>query len=296
MSGAGSEGESVDDTLRDPKTMTEDFATGHAVVIGIANYRNISPLPDAVRNDARDVAAVLTSNAYCGYEPRNVHLLLDDDATLAGMRTALDSVAEASGPDDTVVVFFSGHGARLGDPADPESALLPVECDGRTPETTSLSETEFSSALRRISAQRLLVLIDACHSGGAGSFKGPGRKGFAVSRLQREVAWPSGSRHGPRSDRVLPGQRRIHRILERPQQHVHFPSPRCLAWPGTHERGRCDPGLRDFQPRRRDGQARSTGLPAPDLQGECRRGQLPRRARPGRSQVGCFGDGFWSRA
>ena len=151
---------------------TADFAAGHAVVIGVANYRNASPLPKAVLNDARDVAAVLKSNAYCGYEPHNVQLLLDGDATLERIRTALASVAKTSGPDDTVVIFFSGHGARLGDPADPASALLPVECDGGTLDTTSLSETEFSSALRRFAAQRLLVLIDACHSGGAGSFKG----------------------------------------------------------------------------------------------------------------------------
>ena len=151
-----------------------DFATGYAVVIGVANYRNVCPLPEAVLNDARDVAATLTSDACCGYEPRNVHLLLDGDATLTRIRAALDSVAGNSGPDDTVVIFFSGHGARLGDPADPESALLPFECDGRTLETTSLSETEFSSALQRIPARRLLVLIDACHSGGAGSFKGQG--------------------------------------------------------------------------------------------------------------------------
>lgn len=163
----------MDDSLPDPTKVTRDFATGYAVVIGVANYRNLHPpLPKAVLNDARDVAAVLTSNAYCGYEPRNVHLLLDGDATLARIRTALDSVTETSGPGDTVVIFFSGHGARLGDPADPESALLPFECDGRRLETTSLSEMEFSSALRRISAERLLVLIDACHSGGTGSFKG----------------------------------------------------------------------------------------------------------------------------
>ena len=163
----------MDEPLPNAATVTRGFATGHAVVIGVANYRNVCPpLPEAVLNDARDVAAVLTSSAHCGYEPHNVHLLLDGDATLARIRTALTSVAETSGPDDTVVIFFSGHGARLGDPADPESALLPVEFDGRTTETTSLSETEFSSALQRISAQRLLVLIDACHSGGTGSFKG----------------------------------------------------------------------------------------------------------------------------
>ena len=181
----------MDEPLPNAATVTGGFATGYAVVIGVANYGNVGPpLPDAVLNDARDTAAVLTSSAYCGYEPHNVHLLLDADATLARIRTALASVADTSGPDDTVVIFFSGHGARLGDPADPESALLPVEFDGWTTETTSLSETEFSSALRRISAQRLLVLIDACHSGGAGSFKGrreeePPALGYSEKSLGR---------------------------------------------------------------------------------------------------------------
>ena len=171
----GFEAKGVNELLPNAATVTGSFATGHAVVIGVGNYRNVCPpLPEAVLNDARDVAAVLTSSAHCGYEPHNVHLLLDGDATLARIRTALASVAETGGPDDTVFIFFSGHGALIGDPADPESALLPVEWNGRTPETTSLSETEFSSVLRRISAQRLLVLIDACHSGGAGSFKGMG--------------------------------------------------------------------------------------------------------------------------
>ena len=148
------------------------LATGHAVVIGVANYQNVAPLPDAVLNDARDVAAVLQSNAYCGYDDRNVHLLLDGDATLDRIRVALASVAATSGPDDTVVVFFSGHGARLGDPSDSVSALLPVGCDARRLDATSLSEAEFSSALQRFAVRRLLVLIDACHSAGAGSFKG----------------------------------------------------------------------------------------------------------------------------
>ena len=161
------------DALSDTARRTASFSAGHAVVIGVANYTNVAPLPEAVLNDARDVAAVLQSNAYCGYQSDNVHLLLDDDATLSRVRSALASVAQASGPDDSVVIFFSGHGARLGDPAaESESILLPVEFDWRRLATTSLSETEFSSALRQISAQRLLVLIDACHSGGVGSFKG----------------------------------------------------------------------------------------------------------------------------
>ena len=154
--------------------------TGHAVVIGVAKYRNAPRLPKAVLNDAGDVAAILQSKAYCGYEPRNVQLLLDGNATLERIRGALATLAEASGADDSVVIFFSGHGARVGDPADTESALLPVECDGRALRETSLSEAEFSLALRRVAARRLLVLIDACHSGGVGSFKGRREGGWAT--------------------------------------------------------------------------------------------------------------------
>ena len=180
----------MNDTSSKLPTATRGFTAGHAVVIGIARYRNANPLPDAVTNDARDVAEILTSDAYCGYLPDNVHLLLDEEATLARIRTALDSVANANGPNDSVVIFFSGHGARIGDPGNPQSALLPVEFDIRTPYTTSLSETEFSSALRRISAQRLVVLIDACHSGGAGSFKGSEQRtslavGYSEKSLRR---------------------------------------------------------------------------------------------------------------
>ena len=162
----------MDDFLPKAAKTTGGLATGHAIVIGVANYRNAAPLPDAVLNDARDVAATLKSKAYCGYDDRNVHLLLDGDATLDRIRAVLAFVAQTSEPDDTVLIFFSGHGALLGDPTDPVSALLPVECDGRKLDTTSLSEAEFSSALQQLAVRRLLVLIDACHSAGAGNFKG----------------------------------------------------------------------------------------------------------------------------
>ena len=174
--------------LEDSTTKTESFANGHAVIIGIANYQGCNRLPDAVLNDARDVAEILTSDAYCGYDRHNVCLLLDGDATLARIREALSFVAKPSGPDDTVVIFFSGHGARLDDSDDPVSAILPIDCDNRALDSSSLSETEFSVALRQIPARRLVVLIDACYSGGAGSFKAQGRTkalGFSEKSLGR---------------------------------------------------------------------------------------------------------------
>ena len=176
----------VEQGLPDSTTKTRTFVNGHAVIIGIANYLSVSPLPETVLNDARDVASVLTSDAHCGYNHRNVCLLLDGNATLARIQGALSFVAKSSGPDDTVIIFFSGHGALLGDSDDPLSAILPVDCDGRTLDSSSLSETEFSAALRQISARRLVVLIDACHSGGAGSFKVEGSPKLQTLRFSEK--------------------------------------------------------------------------------------------------------------
>jgi metacaspase-1 len=148
------------------------FAKGHALVVAVANYDHVNTLPKAVLEDARDIVSVMTSPDHCGYEPKNVNLLLDGAATLTRLREALASLANTCQPDSTVVFFFSGHGALIGDPTNPTSALLPVDCKLSDVDATSLSETEFSSALRNIKAQRIVVLLDSCHSGGAGSFKG----------------------------------------------------------------------------------------------------------------------------
>ena len=65
----------MNDTSSKPLTTKRGFTVGHAVVIGIANYRNAVRLPESVTNDARDVAEILTSDDYCGYRTNDVHLL-----------------------------------------------------------------------------------------------------------------------------------------------------------------------------------------------------------------------------
>jgi hypothetical protein len=164
------------------------FPGGHALVVAVAAYPNVPPLPAAVINDAREMTNVLTAPAHCGYDSRNVTLLLDSQATREAIRRELDALATRAKPDDTVIVFFSGHGARIGDANDPESALIPVDCDPSNVSATVLSEAEFSSLLAQIKARRLVVFIDACHSGAAGSFKAIGdipEFGFSEKSLDR---------------------------------------------------------------------------------------------------------------
>jgi hypothetical protein len=143
------------------------YPQGHALLIGVANYQQISSLPAAILNDVNDVAATLSSSQYCAYTPANVVTLLEANATRAAVLKGLEELAARAGPDDTACVFFSGHGGVVGSPGNEDSVLLTVDSDLADIENTSISSDELAEALAQIKANRLLVFIDACHAGGA---------------------------------------------------------------------------------------------------------------------------------
>lgn len=143
------------------------YPQGHALLIGVANYQQVTALPTAILNDARDIAATLASPGYCGYEPINVVTLLDAQATRAAVLNGLAELAARASTDDTVCIFFSGHGAVVGNPGAEDSVLVTVDTDLADIERTSISSDEFAQTLSQIKAKRVLVFIDACHAGGA---------------------------------------------------------------------------------------------------------------------------------
>ncbi len=143
------------------------YPQGHALLIGVANYQQVSNLPAAILNDVNDVAATLASPKYCAYTPANVVTLLDANATRTAVLKGLDELAVRAGPDDTACVFFSGHGGVVGSPGNEDSVLVTVDSDLADIENTSIGSDELATALAQIKAKRLLVFIDACHAGGA---------------------------------------------------------------------------------------------------------------------------------
>lgn len=143
------------------------YPQGHALLIGVANYQKISSLPAAILNDVNDVAATLSSLQYCGYAPANVVTLLDAAATRSAVLKGLNELAARAGSEDTVCVFFSGHGAVVGSLSKEDSVLATVDSDLADLENTSIRSDELAAALAQIRASRLLVFIDACHAGGA---------------------------------------------------------------------------------------------------------------------------------
>ncbi len=145
-----------------------------AVIIGAGGYEDqgLTPLPNAV-NDAKGVYAALTG-APDGFPARNTVLMVDDAAeplhrpTRSNILAILGQWVSLAGPEDSLLVYFAGHGMELGG----KLALMPL--DGRTAdvENTCIPFAMFESKLESCAAKRSLVILDACHSGAGRSGSG----------------------------------------------------------------------------------------------------------------------------
>ncbi|MCG3191064.1 MAG: hypothetical protein DIJKHBIC_00289 [Thermoanaerobaculia bacterium] len=90
--------------------------TRRAVITGINDYGYIKKLKGCVA-DAHHMRDALVSKF--GFDPANVRLLLDKDASRTDILQALRSSVAASGPGDLFVFYYSGHGSVFPDDLSP---------------------------------------------------------------------------------------------------------------------------------------------------------------------------------
>jgi hypothetical protein len=146
----------------------------HALVVGIAHYRHLNPLPDTVLNDARDVRDLLVDPAAAAYPPENVTLSLDEQATLDGLRQALRDLAQRCDAESTVLLYLSSHGGRLEAGTHAGAYILPVDAEISSEDalaSTALAGAELTELVRAIPARKLVAIFDCCHAGGIGEPK-----------------------------------------------------------------------------------------------------------------------------
>ena len=148
-----------------------------ALVIGISDYRD-EHVPDLrfAARDAEEFAAWLVTPSGGRYDEDCVRLLTNEKATAENMRASLFEWLKRPLAEDTVTIFFAGHGT----PESPDSMenlfLLTHDSDYAKVASTAFPMWDIETALKRfIVAERVIVLVDACHAAGVGS-------GFDVSR------------------------------------------------------------------------------------------------------------------
>ena len=146
-----------------------------AVVIGISEYlhsgRGIPALKFAHR-DARSFAQFLRSPKGGGFEAARVKVLINKEATTVNVRSALFTFLQQARKNDLVIVYFAGHGAP--EPGRPDNLyLLTYDADPDDFASTAFPMWDMETALKRyIVADRVVVIADACHSGGVGTGEG----------------------------------------------------------------------------------------------------------------------------
>src|SRR6185295_10072103 len=145
-----------------------------ASFIGIDKHRDpeIRDLTGAAR-DAKAVWA-LFSDTIPGIEAK---LLTDGKATTGAIRQALDATLGAAGPDDTIILSFSGHGTHDHRIVTHDTAIDDLA-------QTSISMEEIAVRFKSSKARAVLLILDCCFSGGA-----PARV-LETSPISRDPVFP----------------------------------------------------------------------------------------------------------
>lgn len=149
------------------------YGTGNrwAVLVGINEYQdqaNYGRLHVCVK----DVEAMRGQLIASGFSPERVRLLTDQTAeipTRANILTALKAVADATEPDDLLMLYYSGHGDQVGG-----NSYL-VARDGRrlVLDDTAVPVARVKVIMEDAPARAKVIILDACHSGADIGGKGP---------------------------------------------------------------------------------------------------------------------------
>jgi len=184
------------DNLRAEETVTVEYVAPEravwVVAIGINDYQDnrIGDLKFA-EADARGFAAYMRDDF--GVPADHVELLCGPDADRQNVVSTLGTKLRSQAhPDDTVIIYYSGHGAPEQDPTSPdgdslEKYLLPCDADPSDLFTSAVSMEQIAGIFGRLRAERVVFLADTCYSGASGgkTLPSPQRAVLSAEFLER---------------------------------------------------------------------------------------------------------------
>lgn len=129
---------------------------GMTVLFGLDRYQDarIPKLANPV-SDARAIGQAFARQM-------NYDVQLSSNATKADMLHQFNQLIEHARPQDSVVIYFAGHGQMVD--ATGMGYWLPSDASASNPRTW-ISNKDVSRALSRIRSKQIIVFADACYSG-----------------------------------------------------------------------------------------------------------------------------------
>lgn len=132
----------------------------YGLIIG-TNYKgNTAKIPELALCE-RD-AEYLKNQVQKFGEFKDVRVLLGAQVTKANVQKEIDILAKKAKKDDTVFLYFSGHGTYQNDAKAPNGMRNYLVCYDRP----HISDDELNSYLSKINSPKTLMMLDCCYSGG----------------------------------------------------------------------------------------------------------------------------------
>lgn len=167
----------------------------YALIVGINRYDNKDQGINALRfavGDANAIYRSLVDPRRGGFKPEDVTLLTDSTnqkPTNTNIGRALNQLITATHEDDLVLVYFSGHGYE----EEGRAYLLPTNADLTALDYSAIERDAFVRQIDKIPAKKVVVVLDACHSGGVNrGGKGVGRDAALSNRYYDSFASSQG--------------------------------------------------------------------------------------------------------
>jgi WD40 repeat protein len=128
-------------------------------------------------NDAKSIGEALKTvgGAFFGEDKVQVTTVLDENATEAGIGAAFDAIADKIAPQDVFVLFLSGHGRAIAGTGPGTGWFFLPQNLNLGPQTiagNAIGSAKLEAWLRRVSALKSIIVLDACESGAFDTTRG----------------------------------------------------------------------------------------------------------------------------
>lgn len=180
-------------------------AQRHAILIGVSDYSRVRQLNQGEVSDLAgvptDVRNVEQTFQRLGFPRNNITVLLNSAATAAQVRSTIAQVTAQAGPNDLIALYISGHGAPVDYKR--QGMARPILYDFQASQAATAPDfQDLLEASVRGNADRIVMILDTCHSGGAtvnqsvvvvsarGTTLGKSNGGASTGLLSRSVSGP----------------------------------------------------------------------------------------------------------
>jgi len=159
--------ESEQDTITVFYKGTEKTATCYLFAIGIDKYQNPRLDLNYAKADAKAFSKIINEYGQKLFRKIEIYELYNEKATKTNILAKLDELAKIVKPEDVFFFYYAGHGSMVENKFFfiPTESISLYQMDKLVKE--SIYSGDIQEKFKKIQAQKQLVVLDACQSGGA---------------------------------------------------------------------------------------------------------------------------------